>query len=76
MIQIKFLSDGVASVGLLWLRVFGRVIQYANAAKNALAKKCIIPFLCIKAVVYMTLEILLRCASNAIMTLRSVLFHK
>jgi len=76
MIELKFLSDGVASAGLLWLRLFARVIQYANAVKNALAKRCIIPCLCIKAVVYMTLAISLRYASNVIMTLRRVLFRK
>ena len=76
MIELKFLSDGVASVGLLWLRLFGRAIPFVNAVKNALAKKFITLFHYTKAVVYMTLAILLRCASNVIMTLRRVLFRK
>jgi hypothetical protein len=76
MIQFKFLSGGVAGAGLLLLRLFARVTQYANAAKNALVKRCIILFHFIKAAVCMTLAILLRFARNAITTLRSALFRK
>ena len=76
MIQFKFLSDGVVGAGLLLLRLFARVTPFVNAVKNASLKKCIIPFLCIKAVVYMTLAILLRYAKNAITTLQSALFRK
>ena len=76
MIELKFLSDGVASVGLLWLRLFGRVIPFVNAVKNASLKKCITLYLYIKAVVCMTLAILLRYARNVITTLQSALFRK
>ena len=76
MIQYKFLSGGVVGVGLLLLRLFARVTQYVNAVKNVLVKKCITLYLYIKAVVYMTLAILLRYARNVITTLQSALFRK
>ena len=76
MIELKFLSDGVASVGLLWLRLFGRVIPFVNAVKNASLRKFITLYHYIKAAVFTILATLLRCASNVIMTLRRVLFRK
>ena len=76
MIQFKFLSGGVAGAGLLWLRLFARVIQFVNVAKNASAKRCITLFHYIRAALSMTLVILLRYARNAIMTLQSALFRK
>ena len=76
MIQFKFLSGGVVGAGLLLLRLFARVTQYANAVKNASLKKCITLCHYIKAVVCMTLAILLRYAKNAIMTLQSAFFRK
>lgn len=76
MIQFKFLSDGVVGAGLLLLRLFARVIPFVNAVKNASLKKCITLCHYIKAVVYMTLAILLRYAKNAITTLQSALFRK
>jgi len=76
MIQFQFLSAGVVGAGQLLLRVFARVIQYVNAAKNASLKKCIIPFHFIKAALSTTLAILWRCAKSAIMTLQSALFRR
>ena len=76
MIQFKFLSGGVAGAGLLLLRVFALVTQYANGVKNGFLKKCITLCHYIKAAVCMTLAILLRFARNAITTLRSALFRK
>jgi hypothetical protein len=76
MIQLKFLSDGVAGAGLLWLRLFALVTQYANAVKNASLKKCITLCHFTKAALCMTLAILLRYAKNAITTLQSALFRK
>lgn len=76
MIQLKFLSDGVAGAGLLWLRLFARVIPFVNGVKNALAKKCIIPCLCIKAALYTILVTSLRSVKSVIMKLQRVLFRK
>ena len=76
MIQFKFLSDGVVGAGQLLLRLFARVIPFVNAAKNASLKKCITLCHFTKAVVCMTLAILLRYAKNAITTLQSALFRK
>ena len=76
MIQLKFLSGGVAGAGLLLLRLFARVIPFVNAVKNASLKKCITLCHFIKAALCMTLAILLRFAKSAIMTLRSALFRK
>ena len=76
MIELKFLSDGVASVGLLWLKVFGRVIPYANAVKNGSLRKFITLYRCIKAAVFTILATSLRCVKSVIMTLRRVLFRK
>ena len=76
MIQFKFLNDGVAGAGLLWLRLFARVTQYVNAVKNALVKRCITLCHYTKAVVCTTPAILLRYAKLAIMTLQSALFRK
>ena len=76
MIELKFLSDGVASVGLLWLKVFGRVIPYANAVKNALVKRCITLFHYTKAVVCSILATLLRSVRTVITKLQAVIFRK
>jgi len=76
MIQFQFLSDGVVGAGQLLLRLFARVTQYVNAAKSASLKKCITLCHYTKAVVCMTLAILLRYAKNAITTLQSALFRK
>ena len=76
MIQYKFLSGGVVGVGLLLLRLYARVIPFVNAVKNASLKKCITLCHFIKAVVCMTLAILLRYARNVITTLQSALFRK
>ena len=76
MIQLKFLSDGVASVGLLWLKVFGRAIPYVNAVKNALVQRFITLFHYTKAAVFTILATSLRCVKSVIMTLRRVLFRK
>ena len=76
MIELKFLSDGVASVGLLWLRLFGRVIPYANAVKNALVKKFITLFRFTKAAVFTTLATSLRCVKSVIMKLQAVILRK
>jgi len=76
MIQLKFLSGGVAGAGLLWLRLFARAIQFVNAVKNDSLKKCITLCHFTKAALCMTLAILLRYARNAITTLQSALFRK
>ena len=76
MIQIKFLSDGVVGAGLLWLRLFARVIPFVSAVKNALVKRCITLCHYTKAAVCTTLAILLRYAKLAITTLQSALFRK
>ena len=76
MIELKFLSDGVASVGLLWLRLFARVIPFVNGVKSALAKKCIILFHYIKAVVCSILATLLRSVRTVITKLQAVIFRK
>jgi len=76
MIQIKFLSDGVAGAGLLWLRLFARVIPFVNAVKNVSQKKFITLFHYIKAAVFTILATLLRCVKSAIMKLQRVLFRK
>ena len=76
MIQIKFLSDGVASVGLLWLKVFGRVIPYANAVKNAFLRKFITLYHYIKAAVFTILATSLRSVKSVIMKLQAVIFRK
>ena len=76
MIQFKFLSGGVVGAGLLWLRLFALVTPFVNAVKNASLQKCITLCHFTKAVVCMTLAILLRFARNAITTLQSALFRK
>lgn len=76
MIELKFLRGGVAGVGLLWLTLYARVIPYANAAKNALVKKFITLYRCIKAALYMILVTLLRSVKSVIMKLQRVLFRK
>ena len=76
MIQYKFLSDGVASVGLLWLRLFARAIPFANAVKSALVKKFITLYRCIKAAVFTILATSLRCVKSVIMKLQYALFRK
>ena len=76
MIELKFLSDGVASVGLLWLRLFARVTQYVNAAKNALVKRFITLFHYTKAVVCSILATLLRSVRTVITKLQAVIFRK
>ena len=76
MIELKFLSDGVASVGLLWLRLFGRAIPFANAVKNALVKKFITLYHYIRAVLSMILVTSLRSVKSVIMKLQHVLFRK
>ena len=76
MIQLKFLSDGVAGAGLLWLRLFARVIPFVNAVKNALVKKFITLYHYIRAVLSMILATLLRCVKSVIMKLQHVLFRK
>jgi hypothetical protein len=76
MIELKFLSDGVASVGLLWLRLFARVIPFVNAVKNASLRKFITLYHYIKAAVFTILATLLRSVKSAIMKLQRVLFRK
>ncbi len=76
MIELKFLGDGVASAGLLWLRVFGRVIPFVNAVKNASLKKFITLFHYTKEAVFTIHATLLRCVKSAIMKLQHVLFRK
>ena len=76
MIQIKFLSDGVASAGLLWLRLFARVIPFVNAVKNALVKRFITLFHYTKAVVCSILGTLLRSVRTVITKLQAVIFRK
>ena len=76
MIELKFLSDGVAGAGLLWLRLFARVIPFVNAVKNALVKKFITLYHYIRAVLSMILATLLRCVKSVIMKLQHVLFRK
>ena len=76
MIQIKFLSDGVASAGLLWLRLFARVIPFVNAVKNALVKRFITLFHYTKAVVCSILGTLLRSVKTVITKLQAVIFRK
>ena len=76
MIQLKFLSDGVAGVGLLWLRLFARVIQYVNAAKNALVKRFTTLYRCIWVALSTILETSLRSAKRAITKLATALFRK
>ena len=76
MIELKFLSDGVASVGLLWLRLFARVIPYANAVKNGSLRKFITLYRCIKAAVFTILATLLRSVKSVIMKLQAVILRK
>ena len=76
MIQLKFLSDGVAGAGLIWLRLFARVIPYANAAKNALVKRFITLYHYIKAAVFTILGTLLRSVKTVITKLQAVIFRK
>ena len=76
MIQLKFLSDGVAGAGLIWLRLFGRAIPYVNAVKNAFLRKFITLFHYTKAAVFTILATLLRCVKSVIMKLQHVLFRK
>ena len=76
MIELKFLSDGVASVGLLWLRLFARVIPFVNAVKNASLRKFITLYHYIKAAVFTILATSLRCVKSVIMKLQHALFRK
>jgi hypothetical protein len=76
MIELKFLSDGVASAGLLWLRLFARVIPFVNAVKNALVKRFITLFHYTKAVVCSILGTLLRSVKTVITKLQAVIFRK
>lgn len=76
MIELKFLRGGVGSVGLLWLRLFARVIPFANAAKSALVKRFITLFHYTKAAVFTILATSLRCVKSAIMKLQHALFRK
>ena len=76
MIQLKFLSDGVAGVGLLWLSLFGRVIQYVKDAKNVLVRKSITLYRFILAALSTILATLLRYAKLATTKLVTALFRK
>ena len=76
MIQLKFLSDGVAGAGLIWLRLFARVIPYANAAKKGLVKKFITLFRFTKAAVFTILATSLRCVKTVITKLQAVILRK
>ena len=76
MIQFKFLSGGVVGAGLLWLRLFARVIPFVNGVKSALVKKFITLYRCIKAAVFTILATSLRCVKSVITTLQSALFRK
>lgn len=76
MIQLKFLSDGVAGVGLLWLSLFARVIQYVKDAKNALVRKSITLYRFILAALSTILATLLRYAKLATTKLATALFRK
>jgi hypothetical protein len=76
MIQLKFLSDGVAGAGLIWLRLFGRAIPYVNAVKNAFLRKFITLYHYIKAAVFTILATSWRCVKSVIMKLQHALFRK
>jgi hypothetical protein len=76
MIQLKFLSDGVAGAGLIWLRLFARAIPFVNAVKNALVKRFIILYHYIKAAVFTILATSLRSVKSVIMKLQHALFRK
>lgn len=76
MIELKFLSDGVASAGLLWLRLFARVIPFVNAVKNDLVKRFIILYHYIKAALYTILVTSWRFVKSVIMKLQYALFRK
>ena len=76
MIELKFLSDGVAGAGLIWLRLFGRAIPYVNAAKKGLVKKFITLFRFTKAAVFTILATSWRCVKSVIMKLQHALFRK
>ena len=76
MIELKFLSGGVASAGLIWLRLFARVIPFVNAVKNALVLKFITLYHYIKAALYTILVTSLRSVKSVIMKLQRVLFRK
>ena len=76
MIQLKFLSDGVAGAGLIWLRLFGRAIPFVNGVKSALVKRFIILFHYTKAAVFTILATSWRCVKSVIMKLQHALFRK
>ena len=76
MIELKFLSDGVAAAGLLWLRLFARVIPFVNAVKNASLKRCITLSHYIKAAVCLILATLLRSVKTVITKLQAVILRK
>jgi hypothetical protein len=76
MIQLKFLSDGVVGVGLLWLRLFERVIQFVNVVKNALVKRFITLYRCIWVALSMILATLSRYVKRAITKSVTALFRK
>ena len=76
MIQLKFLSDGVAGAGLIWLRLFARAIPYANAVKNALVKRFITLFRFTKAAVCLILGTSWRSVKTVITKLQAVILRK
>ncbi len=76
MIELKFLSDGVASAGLLWLRVFARVIPFVKGVRNASLKRFITLSHYIKAAVCLILAISLRFVKTVITKLQAVILRK
>ncbi len=76
MIQLKFLSDGVAGVGLLLLRLFARVILFVKGVKNALVKRFTILFRFLWVDLYTILEISWHYVWNVIMMLLSAFVRK